>query len=40
MPLYALLIYGKGERTALSPDQRRMVSKLVDVLHATAREPS
>lgn len=40
MPLYALLIYGKGERTDLSADQRRMVSKLVDVLRAGAREPS
>lgn len=39
LPLYALLIYGKGERTDLSADQRRTVSKLVDVLRATAKEP-
>lgn len=39
MPVYALLIYGKGERTDLSADQRRTVSKLVDVLRATAKEP-
>lgn len=39
MPLYALLIYGKGERSDLSPDQRRMVTKLVDVLSAQAKEP-
>lgn len=40
MPLYALLIYGKGERTDLSVDQRRTVIKLVDTLRAAAREPS
>lgn len=40
MPLYALLIYAKGERTDLSADQRRTVTKLVDILRATAREPS
>jgi hypothetical protein len=40
MPLYALLIYGKGERTDLSADQRRNVSKLVDVLRAHAKERS
>ncbi|MGQ3046378.1 MAG: hypothetical protein ACT6Q8_12010 [Niveispirillum sp.] len=38
LPLYALLIYGKGERTDLSADQRRTVSKLVDVLRAAAKE--
>lgn len=40
LPLYALLIYGKGERTDLSADERRTVSKLVDVLRAGAKEPS
>lgn len=40
MPLYALLIYSKGERTDLSADQRRTVTKLVDVLRASAKERS
>jgi hypothetical protein len=40
MPLYALLIYGKGEQTDLSAEQRRMVSHLVEVLHASTKEPS
>lgn len=40
IPLYALLIYGKGEKTDLSADERRSVSKLVDVLRTTAKESS
>jgi hypothetical protein len=32
MPLHALLIYGKGERTNLSPEQRKMAVALVNAI--------
>lgn len=37
MPLYALLAYGKNERTDLTPDEKATVSKLVTILKKTAR---
>lgn len=37
MPLYALLIYGKGEKTDLSPEERRTVAALAEILKAGGR---
>jgi hypothetical protein len=34
-PLYALLVYGKGERADMSPAQRRMVVGMVSALKQT-----
>jgi len=37
MPLYALLIYGKGEKTDLSAEDRRTVAALAEALKAAGR---
>lgn len=36
-PLYALLMYGKGEQEDLSPEQRKAVKKLCTELKAAAK---
>lgn len=38
-PLYALLIYAKGEQTDLRPEQRKLVADLATVLKRGARRP-
>jgi mRNA-degrading endonuclease RelE of RelBE toxin-antitoxin system len=37
-PILALLIYGKGERVEMSPEQRRAVSRLAAEMKAQGRE--
>lgn len=34
MPLFALLVYGKGEQSNLTPDQKRVVTTLAATLKA------
>ena len=38
MPLYALLVYGKGERADLSPEQRKAVSAFAAAIKAQRRK--
>ena len=40
LPLYALLIYGKGEQVNLSAAQRRQVAAFAEAIKAAARRPS
>ena len=37
LPLYTLLLYGKGEQADLTPEQRRQATALVAAIKATAR---
>jgi hypothetical protein len=37
VPLYALLVYAKNDRTDMTPDQRRAVAALADTIKAAAR---
>ena len=36
-PIFALLIYGKGEADDLSPDEKRVLSRLAAEIKATAK---
>lgn len=40
MPVYALLIYGKGEQADLTPDQRKAMAALAEELKAAHRRPA
>ena len=40
LPLYALLIYGKGEQVDLSAEQRRQVAAFAEAIKAAARRSS
>lgn len=40
VPLYALLIYGKGEQVDLTSEQRRQVAAFAEAIKATARSSS
>ena len=37
-PLYALLVYGKGEQVDLSPDQRKAVAAFAAAIKAQRRK--
>ena len=38
IPLYALLVYAKNARTDMTPDEKKAVSKLAELLKAAARK--
>ncbi len=38
VPLYALLVYAKGERTDMTSDERRAVASLAEAIKAAARK--
>ena len=40
LPLYALLIYGKGEQVDLSAAQRRQIAAFAEAIKTAARRPS
>ena len=40
LPLYALLIYGKGEQVDLTGEQRRQVAAFAEAIKAAARSSS
>lgn len=38
IPLYALLVYAKNDRADMTPDEKKAVSKLAEILKAAARK--
>ncbi len=38
LPVYALLVYGKGQKTDLTPEEKKAVRAFVEALKATAKK--